>query len=134
MNIINGIKIEGNNVSIINNKVTVDGKVLGTIKNGKLVKEGESKELVIKSIIAETVTINNDEITINKIESTSIQADGHISAGDIKGNVVAGAHISCDNISGDVVAGAHVSCDNIGGNVKAGGHINCDTVKGDLHL
>jgi len=99
---INGKKnvVEGNNVSIVNGVITVDGKAVETKLSGivKIIWEGPIAN--VKS---------DSSIVVN---------------GDVSGNVAAGSHVSCENVNGSVAAGSHINCESIGGNASAGSYIN----------
>ena len=83
------INIKGNNVSIINNKIFVDGKEIGTEeKEINIIVEGNLDKLEVdccNSIkvngVTKDVEVSNGNITIN---------------GDVKGNV--------NNINGNIIA------------------------------
>ena len=97
------ISIEGNNVSIINNKIFVDGKeieteekVINIIVEGKLDKlEVDCCNSIKVNGVTKDVEVSNGNISIN---------------GDVKGNV--------NNINGNIIAKA------ING--------NCKTINGDI--
>lgn len=106
--IINGKKYSGNNISINNGTVCVDG-----------VFEDDLSESKITVIIQDKVdSISSDE---------SITIKGNATASQIS----AGSSINCDNIYGNIKAGTSVNCDDIEGNVEAGTSINCDKIAGD---
>ncbi len=96
---VNGVRIEceGNNVSVVNGVVTVDGKQVANIQTGTTIKwEGP------------LATLTSDE---------------SVSCGDVKGDVRAGGSVSCDKVDGSVNAGGSVSCGRVGGSVCAGGSV-----------
>ena len=98
---INGksIQVSGNNISVINDKVYV---------NGKLVTEGLS---------------GNVNISFEG-ELANLKADGSVEVnGEVLGNVDAGGSVKCENVQGYVDAGGSVNCKNVGGNIDAGGSI-----------
>jgi hypothetical protein len=99
MVIINGKEYSGNNVTVINGVVTVDGSpVLDTgNKNVEVKIEGSVGEL---------------------------RADGSVTvSGTVTGNVDAGGSVNCDDVGGNVSAGGSVNCDDVGGSVNAGGSV-----------
>ena len=100
---IGGIALTGNDISIINNKIYIDGKLV------------EDDSIVAKNGILEV------KITEGVVENLS--ADGSVSAGSVKGNINAGGSINCDCVGGSVNAGGSVRCGRVGGNVQAGGSI-----------
>lgn len=106
---INGKAFIGNNVSIINNQVYIDGVLQGDVDDTKKV---------------EITVLSN----VDRIESDeSINIKGKLNAKE----VVAGTNVNCDNIVGNVSAGTNVNCDDIKGDVSAGTSINCDKVTGN---
>lgn len=105
---INGKTYTGNNITINNDKVIIDGVVQDNTSN--------SSKLEIQ------ILCNVDRI----VSENSIYV-----LGDVNGDVEAGSSVSCDNIQGDVSAGSSVNCDDIVGSAVAGTSINCDTIKGN---
>lgn len=103
MNIINingkSLRVQGNNVSVINGSVYVDGK---------LVEEGLSGEVKI--------SFEGDLAVLTTDGSAKVY-------GDVKGDVDAGNSVKCGNVEGSVDAGNSVNCGNVGGNVEAGNSI-----------
>lgn len=96
---------DGSNLSVINNAIYVDGKLLidSTDKRGKL------------------ATVLNIEIKGNLLNLTS---DAAVTVtGDVVGSVVAGGSVRCKNIEGSVSTEGSLRCGNIGGDVQAGGSI-----------
>ena len=108
---INGKTFEGGrSVTIINNRVMIDGK---DVTDKSKPKDG-------------IVTIKVDGV----LESLTTDAD--VVAGLVKGNIDAGGSVSCDDVDGDVDAGGSVNCGAVGGDVDAGGSVNCGKVGGDV--
>lgn len=100
--VINGksFNVKGNNVSIINNKVYVDGKQVDT---GEL-----SGEVVIKF----------------EGDLANLQSDGGVTVnGNVHGDVDAKGSVNCGNVEGDVDAGGSINCGNVKGDADAGGSI-----------
>ena len=97
MNIrINGINIScsSGNISITNDKVMVDGKV---------VEVGEQRDVYIEG------DVNN------------ITCNGNVTVtGNVKGNIDCGGNIKCNNIDGDIDAGGSVQSGAVGGSIDAG--------------
>lgn len=100
---INGktINVKGNNISVINNKIYVDGNIIET---GEL--SGDVHIIV--------------DGNINKLETGSSATI----KGDVLGDVKSGTSTTCQNINGSVKAGTSVSCGNVDGDVKAGTSIS----------
>ena len=96
---INGVKYEGNNVSIVNGVVTIDGVVQSTDRLSGVVK------------IVVTGTLQ------------SLKTDGSVTCGTVEGSVNAGGSVECGNVGGYVSACGSVKCDKVGGSVQAGGSI-----------
>lgn len=96
---INGtrIEIEGNNVSIVNGIVTVDGVIISTVPSGV--------EIHWKGDLA------------------SLTTDSSVICDNVQGDVDAGGSVNCDNVKGSVTAGGSVNCDDVGGSVSAGGSV-----------
>lgn len=109
---INGkvIEVEGHNISIVEDSITVDGvtieKGLSGIVDIKF--EGDITNL----------TIHKGNAEIN---------------GNIRGNVDVGGSVKCSGyIGGDIEAGGSVTCGNVEGNVDAGGSVTCENITGDI--
>lgn len=104
---INGKTYVGNNISISNGQVYINGKL-----------EDEHEEKMVVTIIGSGVErIESDEaITIK---------------GNVTGDVTSKVNVNCDNVIGDVKAGVNVNCDDIKGNAEAGITINCDDIHGN---
>jgi autotransporter translocation and assembly factor TamB len=91
---INGksITVSGNNISVVNNKIYVDGK---------LIDEPETREVQIEFIG----------------DLASLECNDCIVKGDVKGDVEAN-NVNCQNVHGDIDANV-VNCNNVTGKVKA---------------
>lgn len=112
---VNGITVSGNNISVRNGVITVDGKV---------VKELEDKTFTIK-IEGEAANVNCDQsLTVIGNIKGKVEAKGSVSCNNIEGNVTSGGSINCDDIKGDAQSGGSINCDKIGGNARARGSIN----------
>ena len=99
MIIINGKSYTGNNVSIFNGVVTIDGKPQGHTVYGAV------------------------EIRITEGTLASLTTDASVVCGDVAGDVKANGPVTCDNVGGNVNANGPVTCDDIGGNVSAMGPV-----------
>lgn len=101
--IINGKKItvDGNNISISNGTVTVDGKVIVT-------EIGATPEIKWEGPAA--------NIRIDQ---------GNLTCQDVSGDVEVGGSMKCRSISKSAQVGGSLTADSIEGNVTAGGSINC---------
>lgn len=98
---INGVTYEGNNISVFNNVVKIDGKVV----SGKPDKD---------NILHVSVTGNLH----------NLDAGGSVDVkGDVTGSVDAGGSVHAGNVGGSVDAGGSVHCGNVGGNIDAGGSV-----------
>lgn len=99
--IINGksISVRGNNISVVNGKVFVDGK---------LVEEGLSGDVNI-SFTGELANLKTSgSATINGIVKGNVDAGGSVKCGDVFKNVDAGGSVQCGNVGGDVDAGGSI--------------------------
>lgn len=101
--IINGqtISCSGSNITIANNKVIVDGKIIQS-------DIGNNAEVII----------NGD---VNKIDcSGSVEVHGNCGSidcsgsckvdGDVNGNIDASGSVTCGNVAGDIDASGSVRC------------------------
>lgn len=92
----------GKSISVIGNKVIIDGVV---------VEEGDDVKAAL------TIRIEGDD----PVEVTS---DRTINCGNVNGDVNAGGSVNCDSVVGSVHAGGSVNCNSVGGNVYARGSVN----------
>ena len=100
---INGksINVQGNNISVINNRVYVDSKE---------VTDGELSGVVELKFIGDLANLDVDgSLTVK---------------GNIHGNVDVGGSLTCGDIGGDADVGGSVNCKVINGKVDAGGNVN----------
>lgn len=100
--VINGkaISVQGNNISVINNRVYVDGKLI----------EEELSGTVEISFIGDLASLKTDSsATVNGSVQGDVDAGGSVSCGDVVGSVDAGGSVSCGTVGGDVDAGGSVS-------------------------
>lgn len=96
------IRVKGSNVTIINDKIIVDGKVLDEsmdYKNITVIVEGDCNKLDA----AGEVTIRGNCGSVDCGGSCTVN-------GDVNGNVDAGGSVTCGNVSGDIDAGGSVRC------------------------
>lgn len=97
---VNGRTYEGNNVTVTNNRVIIDGVDVTNKDTPKTILQIE-----IKGTLA------------------SLTTDASVSCNSIAGDVHAGGSVNCDDVKGNVSAGGSVNADDIGGNVNAGGSV-----------
>lgn len=91
--------VSGNNISVVNGKVIVDGKIIEENLSGVV-------EVKFEGALA------------------SLRSDASVTCGNVHGDVKAGSSVKCLDVDGNVNAGSSVNCNNVGGNVKAGSSIN----------
>ena|SRR6185312_6668682 len=104
MNIVNingkSISVKGNGISIINDKVYV---------NGKLIEEGLSGNIEI-TFTGDLASLNVDgSATVNGSIHGDVDAGGSVNCGDVGKSVDAGGSVNCGAVSGDIDAGGSVS-------------------------
>ena len=98
---INGttFEIEGNNISIQNGTVKVNG-------------------VEVKSKLSGKVDIKFEG------ELANLQADGNVECGNVQGDVDAGGSVHCKNVEGNIDAGGSVHSSGVGGDIDAGGSVS----------
>lgn len=97
---IDGMTFSGNNITIRNGRVIIDGKPQDGTLNG-------------------TVEIKITEGVLNKLET-----DSSVTCGDVRGDVSAGGAVTCNNIGGICQAGGSVrAAGRAGGTIQAGGSV-----------
>lgn len=100
---INGqtVSCYGNNITISNGNVIVDGKVIHS-------DIGNNTQIVINGDVNKIDCTGSVEVHGN---SGSIDCGGSCTVdGDVNGNIDAGGSIECGNVSGDIDAGGSVRC------------------------
>lgn len=98
--IINGVRFEGNNLSISGGRVTIDGRTVDEAAQGVV------------------------EVQITEGSPVSVTSDAVVRCGDVSGNVRAGMDVNCGDVRGDVRAGMSVNCQDVSGDVEAGMGVN----------
>lgn len=111
---INGKTYNGNNFTMSNNKIIIDGVVINDIE--------EAKEITV------VVTGNINSINLGATKSFVV----HGSVGDIS---TGSGDVNCENVTGNVnTSSGDVDCKNIGGNVKTtSGDVNADSIAGFVY-
>ena len=99
--VINGVvfEVEGNNISIQNGKVKVDGKDIN-------VELGTNATLKVEGYLMNLTT------------------DRSVECGNVQGDVDAGGSVHCGNVEGNIDAGGSVHGSGVGGNIDAGGSVS----------
>lgn len=97
---INGVTYEGNSITITNNEVLIDGKV-------------------VKNSVSGVVKIKIEGNPAKVYSDASVEVKG-----DVLGDVDSGGSVNCGNVKGNVDAGGSVRCGTVGGSVHAGGSVS----------
>lgn len=106
---INGTTYTGNNISVIDNQVIIDG----------VLQDSEPLKGIVKLVV------NGDIRSLNSDRDLEIH-------GNVLGDASAVGSITCRDVTGHIEAGGSVNCGNVGGGVAAGGTVNCRNVTGDV--
>lgn len=103
---------QGNDLSIINGVVRIDGKLIEEQDTG----------------------VQNKILQVHVLEGTinNLRTDASVTCQDVTGYVDAGGSVTCKNVGGDVDAGGSVSCNDVKGDVDAGGSVSADEIKGSV--
>lgn len=114
---INGKVYEGDNVSIVNGVVKIDG----VIQTGDHLEKKICEIRVIDGTIGQ---LRTDASVYCQNVTEYVDAGGSVTVqGSVGGAVDAGGSVNCGNVTGDVDAGGSVTCGKIGGSVDAGGSV-----------
>lgn len=105
---INGKTYQGNNVSIINGVVKVDGVIQESNVNGVV------------------------EIRVLEGTIENLTTDASVTCQAVTGNVEAGGSVQCATVGGSVDAGGSIKCGDVGRDVDAGGSVQCGKVTGRI--
>ncbi|EWH19965.1 hypothetical protein [Bacillus haynesii] len=97
---INGVTYEGNNITITDNKVQIDGRT---------VECGVTGDVKVK--------IEGSPVKVYSDASVEVR-------GDVLGDVDSGGSVNCGNVKGNVDAGGSIRCGTVGGSVDAGGSVS----------
>ena len=99
------LKFSGNNVTLKDEKLYIDGT---------LVEANAAALGVVDGVL---------EIRIVEGSIENLQSDRDVTAGLVKGSVEANGSVNCDCVGGSVTAGGSVRCGRIGGDATAGSYI-----------
>jgi hypothetical protein len=115
---INGKTYTGNNITIKNGNVIIDGKNVESKDN--------SDEKIVIQLEGNFNNFKCDESIIVKgnIKADNIEVSNNIQCDDVVGDINAGKNVQCDDVAGDINAGNNVTCDDVVGNVTCGNNIN----------
>ena len=110
------IQTSGGSVSIINNRVYVDGVEIS---------DGETKSPVKLIIEGDAMKVSTEgEVEVHGNVLGELEAGGNVTCGDTGATVKAGGNVTCGNVTGDVKASGNVTCGNIKGSAKASGNVS----------
>jgi len=112
---INGVTYTGNNITIINGKVIVDGKDVTNEEN----LLGKIPDKII-------------EIKVIEGKIYNLRCDANVTCGDVTNDIYAGGAVNCENVNGSVHAQGSVNCDNVTGNVDCKGSVNASKIYGSV--
>jgi len=115
---INGRTYSGNNITMVDGRVIVDGEDVTEDYGSPLPKVVEIK--IIGGDIENLVT--DASVTCQNVTGY-VEAGGSVRCGDVGDNVDAGGSVTCGNVQGNVDAGGSVTCGRVGGSVDAGGSV-----------
>jgi cytoskeletal protein CcmA (bactofilin family) len=118
---INGKTYRGNSITVINDRVIIDGKE---------VSEASEDTLTISKVEGPIVLECHKALVIKGNVKGDIDARGSVTCEDVEGDIRSDGSVSCGDVSGSVFASGSVNCDDVGADVSAGGSINCDDVYG----
>jgi len=106
------INVDGDNISICN-------------LNGSLSIRTNGRE-----VSAENITGIVQPVRIEVVGTVaSVESDGSVDCGDVRGDVSAGGSANTGDVGGNVKAGGSVNAGNVAGKLTAGGSVNVASVK-----
>ena len=111
--VIDGREFSGNNVSIINGQVIIDGVVQDDTLSGKVRIE----------VVGRLNHLTTDATVTCQTVEGDIKAGGSVNCSDVGGSITANGSVNCDSVRGSVSAGGSVNCEDVGGSVTAGGSV-----------
>lgn len=158
----NGRKYTGNSLTVTNNKVYIDGKLVDdnerslndettaifrllkrifTIKLTQRIEiSGDVKITATDSILTingDLTIANNDQLSNCDITCGDLNAHditcGDLNADKVDCNVIICSDLNADAISAsDIAASGDLNCDDIKGNVTVSGDLSCDDIRGSV--
>jgi len=116
---INGRTFSGNNLTMRNGRIIVDGKDVTDDTGVDMATVLEVK------ITGEIGSLECDKsVTVVGAITGNVDARGSVTCDDVGGDVKAGGSANTNNVKGNVYANGSVNCDKVGGSVQAGGSVN----------
>lgn len=99
--------------------INIDGRTFSgnnvTIRNGRVIIDGKEQEGAVNGVVEVRVT----EGILDKLET-----DASVTCGDVRGTVQAGGSVTCNNVGGTIQAGGSVTAKGrAGGTIMAGGSV-----------
>lgn len=110
-------RVRGSSISIINNKIIIDGKPLEETLTGRNIT------VIVEGDCREVDTVGDVEIHGN-CGSVDCGGSCHVS-GDVEGSIDTGGSVTCGNVTGNIDAGGSVTCGDVDGDIDAGGSVRC---------
>lgn len=117
--IVNGkrIEVQGDNISIKNGEVYVDGKKV----------DGSKPTSELKIIIEGNVgnlTVDNGSVEVKGMVTGNVDCGGSFKGHDVMGSIDCGGSVQCNDVGQSIDCGGSVQCGNVGGEIDAGGSVN----------
>ena len=139
INGINKASFNGYTLSIINDKIYIDDKLIDNVSPFL-------QEKVINITISGNVNVVsiNGNITVNGNVNGDVESGGDIIVnGNVSGDVNSNANTECGDVAGDVNTKGNITCKNIEGNIECSnlvsgniigdvevGNLNCQNIEG----
>lgn len=119
---INGKDYHGNNVTMRDGNVYIDGNLVGGDGPVRLAPFGEKRVRIEVEGVLQSLTVHHGDVECGAVAG-DVRCDGSVTCKDVQGNVQAGGSARCDGVGGSVNAGGSVQCGAVGGGVNAGGSV-----------
>lgn len=99
--------------------INIDGRVFSgrsvSIRNGVVTIDGARQDGTLSGQV---------EIKITEGVLERLEADGSVTCGEVRGDVMAGGSVRCGDVGGTVQAGGSITCGNVRGSLMAGGSVS----------
>lgn len=123
--VINGksYNVTGNNITISNGKVIVDGIEIADESNSKKI------EVIINGDVGSVECAGNVHVNGNSLD---IKAGYNVEVGGDCLDIDCGGNVKIQGKVRDVNCGGNVTCGDVSGSISCGGNVNCGKVEGDI--
>lgn len=115
---ISGRDFQGKDISIINDRIYIDGV---DVTDGP---DGVVKGIVEIKVTGDVSIVKSDRaVTINGNVGGNAESGGSMQCGNVTGSAESSGSMKAGSVGGDAKSGGSMQCGTVAGNVKAGGSV-----------